>query len=274
MFKKILPVIAVFGMALLAGCGQQKITTPQRHYAADGMVAVVKGTAPHNEKITATIAGKKTEKVTNHDGNFVYTVAPTTQAQQVVFHSGSAKRAITVAASAGFGQYAAFAQKYNFILLQMNNPQKKDTSAQSSSSTQASTPAAKQAEAAMKAQMAQAANQQKGALPLTAAEGIHNLATIGQTVVRVNVQDKQLIGLTTIVPTSVLKNKKEAASFITTFSLIASTMGADAKNVLKDFQKQQKDAQSSQTTMKTIVSKNVHFNIGFSPTKLYIYITR
>lgn len=77
-----------------------------------------------------------------------------------------------------------------------------------------------------------------------------------------------------MTPVKTLKDKKKAAVFAQQFALLASTLGADAKSVMKDFQKQSKDSQNGQTTMKTIVSNKVRFDVGFSPDTLYIYITR
>lgn len=295
MQQRLLGVAAALAasLALLAGCGQQKITTTKKNYTADGMVAVIKGKAPHDAQLTAEIDGK-TKKITNHDGNFVYTVAPTTKVQTVALKSGTAKRDVTVAASKGFGTYQAFAAKYNMILLQMNSKGKTTAKSGTAASSQqkqgaasgsqgqqsgatttaAGAAAAKKAQAAMQAQLLAQAAKQPGALPVNGQEGIHNILTVKDSTVRTNVQNGQLIGATFITPTATLKSKTKAAAFAQQFALLASTLGADAKAVMKDFQKQAKDSQNGQTTMKTITSNKVHFDVGYSPDKLYIYITK
>ncbi|WP_243680975.1 hypothetical protein [Lacticaseibacillus manihotivorans] len=56
--------------------------------------------------------------------------------------------------------------------------------------------------------------------------------------------------------------------------MLANATGADAKKVGKAFTKAIKDAGSGSTTIDTITSNGVKFNIGLSTTDLYIYITK
>ena len=43
---------------------------------------------------------------------------------------------------------------------------------------------------------------------------------------------------------------------------------------MKQFAKETKDQKDSQTTMKTIKSNGVKFNVGFSTSNIYVYITK
>lgn len=283
MHQRLVATLAMaLGLTVLAGCGNQQISTSKKNYAADGMVAVIKGTAPSKAQITAQVGQNNSQRVTNHDGNFVYTVAPSAQPQKVVFKAGSSQRTVTVAASQSFGAYTKFAAKYNMILFQMAQQAEakaKGTSQAEQAAAQKKQQAAiavmpKAAQAALQAKLQAQANQTPGAFPAAGQEGIHNVLKAQGNTVRTNVQDGQLIGATFMTPVKTLKDKKKAAVFAQQFALLASTLGADAKSIMKDFQKQSKDSQNGQTTMKTIVSNKVRFDVGFSPDTLYIYITR
>lgn len=131
--------------------------------------------------------------------------------------------------------------------------------------TQASlAPALKQAKASVKDDL----------LPTTVKNGIHTIKSTSDYKIRTNVDNGKLVGATLIVPTSALKNNKQAKKFATTFSILANGVGANAKHVLKTFSKKAKDEKSSQTTTETIRSKGVKFSLGYSTSTLYIYVTK
>ena len=112
-------------------------------------------------------------------------------------------------------------------------------------------------------------------LPTTAKTGITQVAKIGQTKVRANVSDSgKLVGYAVIVPTKAMKDKAESQKFGLTLGLLGNSVGVNTKKVMKQFQKQTKNQNKSQTTIKTIKNNGVKFNIGFSTSDLYIYITK
>lgn len=91
---------------------------------------------------------------------------------------------------------------------------------------------------------------------------------------RVNVQDGQLISATQIAPIKAMKDKDQQAEFGQMFGLLANAVGADAKKVGKEFEKALKDQDGSNTTIKTIKSNGVNFNVGASADDIFIYVTK
>ncbi len=84
------------------------------------------------------------------------------------------------------------------------------------------------------------------------------------------------MGFAVIVPLSVLKDSKKMQQFATGFGLLSTAVGANAKTVFSHFKKLTKDAKSknNSTTIKTIKSNNVKFDVGYSTTDLYLYVTK
>nr|WP_243461211.1 hypothetical protein [Oenococcus oeni] len=115
-------------------------------------------------------------------------------------------------------------------------------------------------------------------LPKKLKNAIKNAVSNKNYIIRVNVANGRLIGISLIVPAKLLSsgsNKKSAQTFATTFALLANSLGANSKNVLEKFTKFAKEAKTSQTTsLKTISSKGIKFDTGFSTKKIYIFITR
>ncbi|WP_412989063.1 hypothetical protein ACLJJ6_08875 [Pediococcus siamensis] len=114
-------------------------------------------------------------------------------------------------------------------------------------------------------------------LPTTLTNGVQNVITTKNYTVRANYQDKNLMGLTLIVPTKAMKHKDRQKDFGTAFALLTTEVGAKPKSVMKQFTKLQKDAKNSSSTSTTthvIKSNGVKFQVGYSTTHLYIYITK
>lgn len=111
-------------------------------------------------------------------------------------------------------------------------------------------------------------------LPANGKPGVHNLVTTKDVTIRTNLDHNQVVGVALMVPVSAMKNKQQAKKFITSFSVLADSAGANAKKIMKDFQKQAKSSKTSQTTNKTLRSNGISFQIGYSATTLYIYMTK
>ncbi|GEL15640.1 hypothetical protein [Pediococcus cellicola] len=114
-------------------------------------------------------------------------------------------------------------------------------------------------------------------LPTSLKNGVQNVITQKNYTVRANYQDQNLMGLTLIVPTKAMKNKDRQKDFGTTFALLTTEVGAKPKSVMKQFAKFQKDAKNSTSTSTAthiIKSNGVKFQVGYSTTHLYIYITK
>lgn len=111
-------------------------------------------------------------------------------------------------------------------------------------------------------------------LPATAKDGIHNLQKNKEFLLRANVDDQKVNALAVAVPVKVMKNQAKAKDFILKFSTLAAAVGADPKDVLKQFKKNMNADKSSQTTIKSIHSNGVTFSIGLSADQLYIYLLK
>lgn len=111
-------------------------------------------------------------------------------------------------------------------------------------------------------------------LPATAQSGIHNLVTTSDVTIRTNTDQNQVIGIALMIPVSAMKDKARAKNFAVTFSILADSVGANAKKIMHDFQKQTKSNQTSKTTNQALHSNGVNFQVGYSTTTLYIYMTK
>ncbi len=130
----------------------------------------------------------------------------------------------------------------------------------------------KQVEAAMATAKKQVKSQ---LLPTkTPSDGIKNVLTTKDYKIRLNVQKGDVLGAAMIVPTKAFKNKTRQKNFGTAFALMTTTTGANAKKVMKQFQKETKDNSGSTTTIDPITSKGVRFTIGVSTSDLYIFMTK
>ncbi len=114
-------------------------------------------------------------------------------------------------------------------------------------------------------------------LPTNMSNGVKNVITQNNYTVRANYQDKNLMGLTLIVPVKAMKQESGQKDFGTVFSLLSNELGANPKSVMKQFEKLLKDAKKSSSTStatNVIKSNGVKFEVGYSTTHLYIYITK
>ncbi|HBF76158.1 MAG TPA: hypothetical protein DDW71_12985 [Lactobacillus sp.] len=103
--------------------------------------------------------------------------------------------------------------------------------------------------------------------------GVYNLKKTDNATVRGNVDNGQLIGATLMVPTSSLKSKAAAKTFMTELAVLTGSTGANTQKVLKGFENKANKKNSSQTTTSTIHSKGIDFDLGYSKSTLYIYVT-
>lgn len=103
--------------------------------------------------------------------------------------------------------------------------------------------------------------------------GVYTLKQTANATVRGNVDGDKLIGATLMVPTSSLKSKAAAKTFMTELAVLTGSTGANTQKVLKGFENKANKKNSSQTTTSTIHSKGIDFDLGYSKSTLYIYVT-
>lgn len=108
----------------------------------------------------------------------------------------------------------------------------------------------------------------------TPSDGVQNVLTTKDYRIRLNVQKGDVMGAAMIVPTKAFKNKQRQQNFGTAFALLASTSGANAKKVMKQFSKETKNNSGSTTTFDPIISNGVRFTIGVSAADLYLFMTK
>ncbi|KRK97436.1 lipoprotein [Secundilactobacillus odoratitofui DSM 19909 = JCM 15043] len=123
---------------------------------------------------------------------------------------------------------------------------------------------------ALKKAKAQVADQ---TITATGKTGIYNLKKTSTATVRGNIDHGNVIGLTLMVPTSALKSTKAAKSFMTELAVLTNSVGANTKTVLNGFKNKANKKNSNQTTTSTIRSNHIDFDLGYSTSTLYIYIT-
>lgn len=280
--KKTALIVAAGALSLvLAACGQ-KLSTTKSTYQRSGMVAVIKGSASGHSNVSYTAdAASGSSKV--NDGSYVISLPVSTKDQQVAIKAGDQKTTVTVKAAKSLGTYATIAKKYNQAIIMTALPAKTQkalaaASKQSTTDTSQLTTAQKMALAkeqqALQAAVQKATTATKASQLPTSVTGLKQVLKSTGGTIRVNVQDGQLMGITDIVPVKALKEKKLQQAFGTQFGLLANSVGADAKKVAKQFQKATKSSDSSSTTIDTITSNGVKFDVGYSTTSLYIYITK
>ncbi|MFC6181485.1 hypothetical protein [Lactiplantibacillus daowaiensis] len=111
-------------------------------------------------------------------------------------------------------------------------------------------------------------------LPTKTPKGVTNVLTTTDYKIRMNVQNGDVMGTAMIVPVKAMKNTTRKKNFGTSFALMSSVSGANAKQVMKKFAKETKSNNSSTTTIDPIYSKGVKFTIGVSTSDLYIFMTK
>ncbi|KEK02850.1 hypothetical protein [Oenococcus oeni] len=278
-----------------------KVEPDKTVYKASGLSTNIKGTATKNKFISYSINDGKKHSVRIRSNSFAINIPSSNKEQKVTIYNGNVSAKIVVKASKQLADYQKFAKKYNQSLIASSLPKSIIKKANELKKAQA----AKQTTAAEIARMSrteqlqleeknkelkQDAKEVQAAtaklksenkdnlLPKKLKNAIKNAVSNKNYIIRVNVANGRLIGISLIVPAKLLSsgsNKKSAQTFATTFALLANSLGANSKNVLEKFTKFAKEAKTSQTTsLKTISSKGIKFDTGFSTKKIYIFITR
>ncbi|WP_283678925.1 hypothetical protein [Lentilactobacillus sp. Marseille-Q4993] len=111
-------------------------------------------------------------------------------------------------------------------------------------------------------------------MPSKISSGVHNLITTKNLTIRANVANDKVTGIAIMVPIKSLKSVKKATGFGTSFAVLSNTVGADAKKIMKEFQDKAKSKDKNSTTTKTLHSNGIDFDMGYSTTTLYIYVTK
>ncbi len=279
-------LIAAFTLSL-AGCGRSTLSVDKSKYAPSGLTAVVQGKSNQKE-INYQIPGqaKQAQKVQN--GTFSFMVPAKLFNQNIKVTSANLSKNVKVTRAKPMIKYSKLAKNYNQALIGMNLSKSQQRAALNLKKQAAALKTAQPSLALMQkaavlkkeqANLTSAMNKAKAKvsdqlLPTKATNGIKNYVNTNSHTIRINVDNDQVIGIATILPIHALKNKSLAQKFIVSFSILGSELGANSKKVLKEFQNETKSGNSSQTTIKTITSNKIKYDIGFSTTSLYIYITR
>ena len=236
----LLMVVPLFFL-LLTGCSKLSLSTTSKEYSADGLVAVIKGKANDYKKLTYTVNGK-TKKVSVDGGHFAISVPVSTKNQNVrikaVNGNNTETKLVKVKKAKALQDYLTFAQTYNYTLLSLGQPTDQ--------------------------------------LQLIQKDGIFTHKKNDGTEWYYNVQDNQLMGIATKFSYKDLKSKTGQKNFATDLIIVSKLLGADGKQVLKDFAKQTKNASknSTKTSMSQITSKGINFNINLTTKEFYLYITK
>lgn len=275
--------VGLAAVLTLAGCGT-KLSTSKTTYSNSGMVAIIKGDA--SGKSVSYKADTESGKTSVNDGKFTFTIPMSTSKQKVTIKDGDASTKVTVKAAQSLGAYKTVATKYNQAIIATALPaniqkqlQAAATKKQPTKEEVAKMPIAQQQQLvaeqkALQSAMKTATDKTKDQQLPTSVSGLKEVLDVAGGKLRVNVQDGQLISATQIAPIKAMKDKKKQAAFGQMFGLLANSVGADAKKVGADFQKALKDQDGSNTTIKTIKSNGVKFNVGASASDIFIYVTK
>ncbi|GHP13373.1 hypothetical protein YK48G_07980 [Lentilactobacillus fungorum] len=308
MTKKLIGLLmtAASLILFLSGCGAPTLTVANHHLSANALAVTVKGKS-NQKQVHYQVNNGSTKTAKTQNGAFVISV-PTKHDQQTVKLTTAGKhQKVTVEKAAVVSNYAKMQKAYNQALTgaalskkdQQLAAQLAKQAAQLKKSSQALKANKATGMAAMQQKTKQAAALQQQAqqlkqrqaqlapamkqakanvaaqlLPTNPKDGVHNLISADKLTLRANVDHNQVLGIAMMVPVSSLKHQKDLKPFITSFSILADSVGANAKHVLKDFQKAAKAKKSSSTTAPTFYSNGVRFSLGYSTTTLFVFVTR
>ncbi|WP_099974717.1 hypothetical protein [Lactobacillus terrae] len=229
-----------FLFLFLAGCSSKNITTTKNEYSADGLVAVVKGNAKGYSKVSYTQNGKtKSTNVTSNKFVFSVPVSSNDQTVKITAKDGSntSSTSVTVKKAKPMTDYTTYAQSYNYMLLQSGS--------------------------------------ENSQLPLIFSDGIHKVNYNDGLTYRFNVQNGSLMGISIKVPMKTLKSKDGAKNFAQELAISSQLVGSDGQKVLKKLSKEFKDVQDGNTTtIDAVKSKGIIYNVNYSTSGIYIYMTK
>ncbi|OIL45856.1 hypothetical protein ATX17_09545, partial [Oenococcus oeni] len=195
--------------------------------------------------------------------SFAINIPSSNKEQKVTIYNGNVSAKIVVKASKQLADYQKFAKKYNQSLIASSLPKsiikkanelkkaqvaKQTTAAEIArmSRTEQLQLEEKNKELQQDAKEVQAATAKSKSenkdklLPKKLKNAIKNAVSNKNYIIRVNVANGRLIGISLIVPAKLLSSgsdKKSAQTFATTFALLANSLGANSKNVLEKFTK-------------------------------------
>lgn len=282
MYQKLGIIFAISLSLLLGGCSKVSLSTTAKTYSPDGMVAVVKGHAANGDCVTYQINHGTKHSVKVHNKTFVIQVPASNRQQKVkiiaTHGSSQQKQIVKIKTSKSFGNYRQIVQKYNQMLIMSKlSPQEIQTL-----KSESFLKSAKNSMNSQQMQQIQQIEQKVQQLQSTTKNeqlpdqlsGIHNVVNSSAYTLRLNVQNDKLMGATMMIPVKSFKNQSQSRKFGTAFIIFSEALGANGKQVMHQFESKTKNQDKTQTTSKTIVNRGVKYSIGFSTSKLYVYITR
>lgn len=233
---------AFFGMiaitiVMLTGCGRHTITDVASSYEPTAMNTVVNGHTS-GQKLKYKLSGAKDWHSTKvHSGAFTINIPRNNKTQTLRLKSGATEKKVTIQKSTPIMTFPKFLATYTFATQQ--NPK---------------------------------ALQIKPKLNTTANFN-GTIAKNETTQIRAVIANHQLMGLTLIVEGRTLEKTEGLNEFGSILGTLSGVTGADAKKVLKKFSDSTESVNSGKTTVDTIKSNGVNFDVSFSEKNVYIYIT-
>ncbi|MCH5461988.1 hypothetical protein HC026_08225 [Lactobacillus sp. LC28-10] len=278
--------------AVIKGHSNQKTVTyqinngsPKKQAVLNGGYAITLPAKPYQQTVKLTAGGQRTSTVIQKSPAIMsYSKFKTTYNQALLATALSKKDQATAMQLQKQG--AQLQQQSAKLKAESKTAQAKlksgDTSAQATLASlskqgqqlQAQGAKLKQTQAALAPALANAKKQVAGdTITAKAQTGVYTLKKTANATVRGNVDGGKLIGATLMVPTSSLKSKAAAKTFMTELAVLTGSTGANTQKVLKGFENKANKKNSSQTTTSTIHSKGIDFDLGYSKSTLYIYVT-
>lgn len=233
---------ALFGLlavilVMLTGCSKATIRNVNSNYHPTAMTTVIKGKTAADE-VRYKVEDQKWQKVKVKTNTFVISMPRSNQTQKVQLKADAATKNVTIKKATPIMALPKFLATYAFATQQ--------------------NPTALQLDPTL----------------ATKTDFNGKIAVKEGTQIRAVVSNSQLMGLTLVAESKKLNTTEGLNEFGSTLGTLAGVTGADAKKVLKEFADSTKSVKKGKTTIDTIQSKGVKFDVAFSEKNIYIYVTR
>lgn len=223
-------------LIMLTGCSKDTISNVKSSYQPEAMATIIKGRT-NADKLKYKLADGDWQKAKVNSGAFIISVSRNNQTQTVQLKAGAVTKKTVVKKATPIMALSKFVMTYEFATQQNPTALKLNDT-------------------------------------LTTTKNLNGvIAKNDNGQIRAIITNQQLMGLTLIAKNSNLKMTKGLNEFGSTLGTLAGVTGADAKKVLKQFAKKTKDVKNGKTTIDTIESKGIKFDVAFSNKNIYVYVT-
>lgn len=236
-WKYIIFGVVAITMIMLTGCGHNTITDVAATYHPTAMNTVIKGHTSGSQLKYKLSGHKNWRSAKVKSGAFVINVPRNNKTQILRLKVGTTEKKVTIEKSKAIMSLQKFLTTYNFATQQNPRALRMDSKL------------------------------------MTTANFNGVVAKNQTTQIRAVITNHQLMGLTLIAKSSTLEKTEGLNEFGSTLGTLSGVTGADAEKVLKRFSDSTKSVEAGKTTVDTIKSNGINFDVSFSEKNVFIYIT-